>query len=242
VRLGALARTVARLAAAALVTSAPADERQASGHRQSVGTLDYPWSSVAKLYNSIGGACTAVVIDRMQVLTAAHCLYGRRTGRFLPPGSVHLLLGYERGDYRVHARAARYRTGAGYDPRKPETFAADWAVLTLSEPLPAEIRPLRLGLGLPAAGTRIRTAGFPQDRAYMITADTDCRILGAMRGLLVHDCRANRGDSGAPLLSGEADRPVEILGLSVAGARRGGVPVTIAVPAARIARELAQAP
>src|SRR5919202_5264778 len=114
-------RTIAGLAAAALfVGAAAADERELDRHRQSVGALTYPWSSVAKLYNSIGGACTAVVIERTQVLTAAHCLYVRRTGRFVQPGSVHVLLGYERGDYRVHARVARFRLGAGYDPTRPE--------------------------------------------------------------------------------------------------------------------------
>lgn len=238
-------RTIAGLAAAALLVGATtADERELDRHRQSVGALTYPWSSIAKLYNSIGGACTAVVIDRTHVLTAAHCLFNRRTGRFLPPGSLHVLLGYERGDYRVHAQAVRYRIGTGYDPPKREALAADWAVLTLGEPLPAEIRPLALAGALPTAGTPTRSAGFPQDRAHSMTADTACHILDAVdRGrLLLHDCRTNRGSSGAPLLGGEQGRPAEILGLSVAGAIRNGVPAAIAVPATRIARELGQDP
>ena len=78
----------------------------------------------------------------------------------------------------------------------------------------------------------------------MMTADTDCRILGAANRnrLLVHDCRTNHGNSGAPLLGGEADQPAEILGLTVAGTSQSGIPVTLAVPAARIARELEQQP
>ena len=53
--------------------------------------------------NAAGQSCTAVVIGRRAVLTAAHCTYMRRTRQFLAPSSLHVLVGYARGAFRVHA-------------------------------------------------------------------------------------------------------------------------------------------
>ena len=184
-----------------------------------------------------------MVIGRNKVLTAAHCLYHDRARRFLPATSLHVLLNYERGRYGVHARVARYETGSGYDPqRRAETLTADWAVLTLTEPLPSAIRPLPLSEALPEAGMRVTSGGYGQDRLYAMTADTDCRILGALaRGsFLAHDCRTLRGTSGAPLLSAGSDQEsARVVGLNIAVSRVGDREVRIAIPAAIIARALA---
>ena len=92
----------------------------------------YPWSSIAKLNNSVGGSCTAVAIEQNAVLTAAHCIFNRRTNRFLIPGSLHVLLGYEQGKYAVHALVASYTIGPGYDPsRELATASSDWVILKI---------------------------------------------------------------------------------------------------------------
>jgi protease YdgD len=71
-----------------------------------VDILTYPWSSIAKLNNSVGESCTASAIDA--VLTAAHSIFNQRTNRFLPPSSLHVLFGYERGHYAIHALVNSY--------------------------------------------------------------------------------------------------------------------------------------
>ena len=69
----------------------------AAPHHVNVDAAAYPWSSIAKLFNSVGGSCTGAVVGRSQILTAGHCLYNFRTHRFLPPDAIHALLGYQRG-------------------------------------------------------------------------------------------------------------------------------------------------
>ena len=193
----------------------------------------YPWSAVGKLYNSIGGACTAAAIGPDKVLTAAHCLFAFRTGRFLRPEAIHFLLGYARGDYRIHARVASFAIGPGYDPKdEARTAGSDWAVLTLAEPLPPAVRPLNLARALPTPGSAIEIGGFAQDRAYLMTADRHCRFVGVLPGgkLLRHDCVIEHGDSGAPLLLPAADGAVQAFGVTVGFATLAGHQIDIAAP------------
>ena len=200
----------------------------------------YPWSAVGKVNNSIGGSCTGVTTQRNEVLTAAHCIFNQRTGKFLQPGSLHVLFGYHRGDYTVHARVERYILGPGYDPaKKPESIASDWAMLTLTEPLPATIRPLQPSGQVPAAGASLAIAGYGQGRSHVMTGDQDCRVLSAPAepDLIAHDCRVANGTSGAPLLAREGDGFI-LVGIQVAAARRDGSEIGLAVSLPSISRHI----
>ncbi len=179
------------------------------------------------------------------MVTAAHCLFQRRTGRYVRPGSVHFLLGYSAGGFAGHARAESFVIAPGYDPlREAETAGADWAVLTLDAALGTPGRVLALAAGSPApgAGQAVWLGGYDQDRAEVIEVDAGCHLLGTVRdgegrALLGHDCHATRGTSGAPLLRQEgagqgANGRWQVVGIEIgasAGAAGG-----VAVPAASI--------
>lgn len=224
-----------------LICLAAAQAQTLSGpHSPQMDISAYPWSAIGKLSNSVGGSCTGVAIRKSEVLSAAHCIFNRRTGKFLHPSSLHVLFGYERGDYKVHARVARYTIGPGYDPaKKIESIASDWALLTLTEPLPADVKPLQLGDRVPAAGTPLRTAGYGRGRSHILTGDQDCQVLSTPPGpdLIAHDCRVAKGTSGAPLLVTEGDAAI-VVGIQVATGRRNGSVVGLAVPAPSISPSL----
>ncbi|MGK7863961.1 trypsin-like serine peptidase [Falsiroseomonas sp. E2-1-a4] len=171
--------------------------------RRPVTVAEAPWSSLVRVQSEAGGRCTGVLIAPDRVLTAAHCLVARLTRRLVLPGRVHVLAGYDRGNFTAHATGARLQVGPGFRPETSGPIGADWALLRLATPLPGPTLPL--AATLPAAGAAAMLGGWQQDRAHALLADTDCQVQAVLRDaegrlLLRHGCAATRGVSGGPLL------------------------------------------
>jgi protease YdgD len=194
-------------------------------HREDVDESRYPWAAIGKLYNETGSSCSGVAIASNKILTAAHCLFNFRSQRFIPADALHFLLGYRSGRYSVHARVASYEIGPGFDPLQYDrTSDADWAILTIIEKLPAGISPLRLSRNVEPSGTKAVIAGYPQDRAFAMTADSNCELreeIDEGRQFL-HTCRGVGGYSGAPILVSAGGNEVQIAGIQIAKFRSPG--------------------
>ncbi len=98
--------------------------------------------------------CSASVVARNVVLTAAHCVSG------LP--DMRVFYRESSGD-RVFLGVEKIAINADYKPNasRPAAFSIDLALLLLSEPLPSKFRPVQLGgKGPVAVGQRVRIAGF----------------------------------------------------------------------------------
>jgi len=238
---GACSRVLLLVAAAALsmLTAArAANIGTAIGplelHREAVDERSYPWAAVGKLFTEGGSECSGVLISHDKVLTAAHCLFNYRTRRYIAADALHFLVGYRTGRYSAHARISRYEVGAGFDPlRYDETNDLDWAVLTVVDPLPASIVPLRPRRDAAPSGTKAVLVGYPQDRALAMTADRNCELGEKIDDgrMFLHTCRGIKGYSGAPILVSTAGGEVQIAGIQVATMQRDGTTKAIAVPA-----------
>src|SRR5438874_1509872 len=136
---------------------------QAADRRVAVDPNQPPWHAIAKVQNNIGERCTGALIAPSIVLTAAHCLYNRRTRSFLQPVSVHVLFGYQRAGYRWHRVVIRITIGPDFDGATGQPPTSDWARLELAEPVP--VPPLPVVGGGQSAGTVVALAGYNQDRA-----------------------------------------------------------------------------
>jgi protease YdgD len=224
-----------------LAAEASRDSLQDVAHRAIVDAAAYPWSAVGAIFNSSSTECTAVAMAPDQVLTAAHCLYGHRTGYLMQPGSLHVLMGFVRGKYAVDATVRSYHIAAGYDrSRAKEARDNDWAVLMLEHALPPDRATLALAGRIPEAGSAVMVGGYGRGRAFMMTADPECRVVRpSVRGLVLSDCRIAHGYSGGPLLARvDGTDKVEIIGINIAMVILGPAQVTLTVPAPSIRREL----
>lgn len=195
---------------------------QGAHRRVPVDPNQPPWNAVAKVQTNIGTKCSGVLIAPATVLTAAHCLYNRRTQALLQPVSLHVLFGYERGEYRWHRLVRSIAVGAGFDGRGG-TPSADWARLELAEAVtPA---PLQLTDIAPASGMPIALAGYNQDRSQLLMADPECHVRRVSQWpptdqaiFLYHDCAGTLGTSGGPLLAKQGEEWV-LVGIAIAAGK-----------------------
>jgi protease YdgD len=206
--------------------------------RRPVNQAEEPWRALGRVQTELGGTCTGALVGPRLVLTAAHCLVAHRARAMVQPGSVHFLLGYDRGTAVAHARVAAYRVRPGFRPDPPGPLASDWAVLTLERPIGTPDRVLPLLREAPPPRAPLMLGGYQQDRREVVLADTGCRAIGLLRlatgqAMLAHDCAGTRGASGGPLLAQGADGRWGIAG--IASIVRAEVARGYAVPAAAVA-------
>jgi protease YdgD len=212
----------------------------------------YPWSSIGKV-NFAGfderQSCTGSVIGPKQLLTAAHCLYRARTPahQLLSAGAIHFLLGFSRGEYRMHRVGARYAVSPKFEYGNKKTAGDDWAVIYVDEPFPSDITPLPLATTRSLPDTLVETAGYSRYQSKAMTADEHCHVIAVSADgkLVYNDCVFRHGSSGGPLLGNSGDNEGLILGVISLGLdepQEHSTAAGVAAAAAPIAKFMASQP
>lgn len=182
--------------------------RGGAGHAQTpliaLDTTDAgrDFAAVGRLDLDGRGFCTATLVAEDLVLTAAHCLFDRRSGARLPLAGLTFMPGFRNGSaaaYRAVRRAAvdpRYRLR---DPDPVTRVGADLALLELSQPIRvAGIAPLGVAERTPGL-TDVSVVSYAREREQAPSLERSCSVLTEEERAQVLSCDVDFGASGAPV-------------------------------------------
>ena len=186
-----------------------------SDDRRIIDSSDHPWGAIGHV--NISGfrsrsMCTGTLIAPNVVLTAAHCLVHPRTLKPQIANDVHFLAGVRREERLGHSKARCVKFHRDYDfanagkksvqMKRSHFFkiaSTDLAVIVLAKDLP--VRPLEIAKHSPVDdGVPLVHASYPADRRFLLSADSQCKLLLKSNGIWGTSCDTHHGSSGGPVL------------------------------------------
>lgn len=215
-------RRLGHILCAILVLSGAA-QAQSTGLDRLTGRGDLlGWEAVGRV--DLGnGMCTGVLIAPDLVLTAAHCVYDKATGRMREARSMTFRAGYRDGQSVAESGVLRAVAHAGYNPltgTNARNVRHDAALLQLSRTIPAmTAAPFAIHTGRDRQG-QVSVVSYGRGRAEAPSWQRACALLDRRDGLMAFDCDVTYGSSGAPVFMKDGNR-ARILSLVSAGITEG---------------------
>ena len=178
--------------------------------RSPVGdSTQYPNRVVGLLLGNFDGAiqaCTASLVNKQIIVTAAHCLINPRTQQFVG-GWFYPAKNSEKGEPygRVNVSRVIYMTGYINKLRQRDFTGAynfDVALGVLSKPLQIGYLGMGYGGNHLSNGKYLRTIGYHADKRKASMWEGYCRIQRKVSfGVVEHDCLSAPHASGSPLIN-----------------------------------------
>lgn len=185
------------------------------------------WRAVGRL-NTGSGFCTGALVAPDLVVTAAHCLYARRTGNRLRAERVHFVAGYRLRKFAGHARAQRLTVHPGYEYAQrvsTKGVSTDLALVKLATSITATPFPVAPDV---RAGDPVVILSYGRDRPEIPSIQSPCHVTRRVGAVLAMDCDVTYGVSGAPVFR-RVDGEWRIVAVVSAMGEEQGAPVAYAV-------------
>jgi hypothetical protein len=169
-------------------------------------------AAVGMVKSRSGGGCSAALIDRDVVLTAAHCVDRKST----EGGNLVFLTGAYPGAPSIEVPVSGVAVHPLYDLNiEPETsrIRFDIALLRLARPVDEPwITPLPVG-SAPEVGERLLLASYRGGRGER-ARERRCEVFPGPPELAALGCEVASGESGSPLMRLSPEGPVIVAVLS----------------------------
>jgi len=167
------------------------------------------WDAVGRLNLGTGSFCTGALIAEDLVLTAAHCLFDKRTGRQFQASEIEFLAGWRDGRAQAYRGVRRALPHPDYDITDKEMgrIAQDLALIQLDRPIRnSRIAPFATH-PRPGVGDRVGVVSYAHDRAERPSLQELCHVLARQSGALILSCEVDFGSSGAPIFVLDGAQP-----------------------------------
>lgn len=187
----------------------PAGSKDTGPKRLDTGDQGRNWEAVGKLDLNGKGFCTGALIAPDLVLTAAHCLFDKRTGRRIDHANIEFMAGWRNGRAAAYRKIRRAVVHPDYTYHGREVVARvsnDVALLELHHPIRNTTTIPFATDSQPRMGARIGVVSYAHDRANAPSIQEMCRVMARQRGILVMSCNVDFGSSGAPVFSFDGRR------------------------------------